>query len=352
MVSGLAFFTLACHATISASYNGVGTHAHRLNEYYDRQGRKWFMFFQIFYVASTVPIKSAICIALLRITQDPKYRYPLTGIIALATVAAITTIVTVLAQCQPVAATWDKREGTCADPKFITNVSYFISVTSIVTDWTCAILPVFILWNVKLRFRIKASVAAILALEKQTIHWDLAADRQTFSRSNSASSATIIRLRYLLNYNNPNDYLYGLANIALWSIIESGTGIIAGSLPTLRPLLRYIPFMASSASADPSASYGDRHSTTLIAQHYLRHYSSSGYRLESRPASMVEGAGESSGGAGPEIGSHAACEAGKHRWEELSDAENQKFILMESHVSVTNEPMDPGYRLGLDRARS
>lgn len=122
------------------------------------------MFFQIFYVASTVPIKSAICIALLRITKERKYRYPLNGIMALTSVAAITTIVTVLAQCRPIAATWDKRLGTCDNPKVITNVSYFISSVSIVTDWTCAILPVFILWNIQLRFRIKASVAAILAL--------------------------------------------------------------------------------------------------------------------------------------------------------------------------------------------
>ncbi|KAF4304622.1 putative cation-transporting ATPase 4 protein [Botryosphaeria dothidea] len=316
MVSGLIFFTLACQATISAAYNGVGTHAIHLDDYYDHEGRKWFMFFQIFYVASTVPIKSAICIALLRITKERKYRYPLNGIMALASVAAITTIVTVLAQCRPIAATWDKRLGTCDNPKVITNVSYFISSVSIVTDWTCAILPVFILWNIQLRFRIKASVAAILALGV------------------IASSATLVRLRYLLNYNNPNDYLYGLAKIAAWSIIESGTGIIAGSLPALKPLLRHIPFLASEADDD-----NDEGDDRLITGRKRR---TNTFRRGSRSTSSV---------GRDATGVHTECEAGKRTWEELSDAESQKYILKESQVTVTNEVV-PAYELSLGRTRS
>ncbi|EOD52135.1 putative cation-transporting atpase 4 protein [Neofusicoccum parvum UCRNP2] len=310
MIIGLVFYTLACQATITAALNGVGTHADYLDEHYDHEGRKWFMMFQIFYVASTVPIKSAICVALLRITQERKYRYPLWGIMLLATIAAIVTIVAVLAQCHPISATWDKSLGTCIDPSVITNVSYFISSVSIVTDWSCAILPVFILWNVQLRFRIKASVAAILALGVV------------------ASTATLVRLRYLLNYGNPDDYLYGIANIALWSIIESGTGIIAGSLPSLRPLLRYVPFFGESFAGSSNKRSGmgggaGGRSTSARRSHKL-----DTYRLES-------GNGGGSGGMKGFV--QTACEAGKRNWEELSDAESQKYILKESHVTVTNE---------------
>jgi hypothetical protein len=43
-----------------------------------------------------------------------------------------------------VAATWDPSRGKCADTSVITKVSYFISAASILTDYTCAVLPVVI----------------------------------------------------------------------------------------------------------------------------------------------------------------------------------------------------------------
>jgi hypothetical protein len=122
------------------------------------------MLYQLFYVASTVPIKSAICVALLRITNIRTHRIILYSIIVLSLIAAITTDVAVLAQCRPIAATWNPALGKCAPSSVITGVSYFISASAIVTDWACAILPVFILWDVQMKLRIKASVAVVLAL--------------------------------------------------------------------------------------------------------------------------------------------------------------------------------------------
>lgn len=122
------------------------------------------MFFQLFYVASTVPIKSSICVALLRITTVRTHVVILYAIIGLSVVAAITTDVAVLAQCRPVAATWDPSLGECAPSYVITNISFYISATSILTDWACAILPAFILWDIQLKLRIKVSVAIVLAL--------------------------------------------------------------------------------------------------------------------------------------------------------------------------------------------
>ena len=110
----------------------------------DANTQQWFMFFQLFYVLSTVPIKASICVALLRITTSRAVRYILYTVIALATIACIVTDIAVLTWCRPVAATWDPSAGTCADASVITNVSYFISAVSILTDWTCAILPAYI----------------------------------------------------------------------------------------------------------------------------------------------------------------------------------------------------------------
>lgn len=95
-------------------------------------------------VLSTVPIKASICIALLRITNQKIYHYIIYAVIALSTIAAVITDIAVLAWCKPVSATWDPSLGSCADASLITNVSYYISATSILTDWTTAILPAVI----------------------------------------------------------------------------------------------------------------------------------------------------------------------------------------------------------------
>lgn len=53
-----------------------------------------------------------------------------------------------------------------------------------------------------------------------------------------ASSAVIVRIPYIQNYAD-KQFLYKTTNIAIWSNIEGGLGITAGSLTTLRPLIRF-----------------------------------------------------------------------------------------------------------------
>ncbi|KAF4463672.1 integral membrane PTH11 [Fusarium albosuccineum] len=53
-----------------------------------------------------------------------------------------------------------------------------------------------------------------------------------------ASIATMVRLPYIKYFAAGEDYLYYVGIITLWSVFESGTGIIAGSLPSLRRLLK------------------------------------------------------------------------------------------------------------------
>lgn len=65
----------------------------------------------------------------------------------------------------------------------------------------------------------------------------------------SASCATIVRLSYLTLYDDPAEFMFGTGKIGLWSIIEEGIGITAGSLHALRPLLS-LPIFGSTGSSD------------------------------------------------------------------------------------------------------
>lgn len=55
----------------------------------------------------------------------------------------------------------------------------------------------------------------------------------------SASIAVTVRLAYVMDFKNP-DFLYATVDVAIWSDIEQGLAITAGSLATLRPLYRQV----------------------------------------------------------------------------------------------------------------
>ncbi|CAG9997279.1 unnamed protein product [Clonostachys byssicola] len=225
MAAGLILFTIQCVATIEGAYNGVGARDYRLTPELNEEGRKWFLIFQLFYVTSTVPIKGSICVMLLRITPFTIYQRILYSVMAFSLLSALIVDIAFLTRCQPISATWDPKAGRCANQSVVTSISYFISASTIVTDWSCSILPIFILRHARMPRRMKASIGIILALGAV------------------ASTANIVRLKYVIAYEDTVDYLYGIANIATWSVVESGTGIVAGSLPPMAPLIKHIPII-------------------------------------------------------------------------------------------------------------
>lgn len=52
------------------------------------------------------------------------------------------------------------------------------------------------------------------------------------------SACAIIRTTYLGSYGKMGDWLWDTVDLATWSVVELNVGILAGSLPSLRPLAR------------------------------------------------------------------------------------------------------------------
>jgi hypothetical protein len=76
----------------------------------------------------------------------------------------------------------------------------------------------------------------------------------------SASTATIVRIPYVQGLADTNNFLYSTLDVAIWSITETGIGIAASSIATLRPLVRKL-FNSSaleSSKATRSTPYGQR----------------------------------------------------------------------------------------------
>jgi hypothetical protein len=69
-----------------------------------------------------------------------------------------------------------------------------------------------------------------------------------------ASIAVTVRLGYVLEFRDP-DFLWATVDVAIWSDIEQGLAITAGSLATLRPLFRKVSstFGMSTGGLDDSS---------------------------------------------------------------------------------------------------
>ena len=76
------------------------------------------------------------------------------------------------------------------------------------------------LWNLNVHFRTRLALIGILGLGV------------------FACAAAFVKLGYVTNYGKKGDWLWDSQNITIWTCVELNVGIIAGSLPCLRPIFK------------------------------------------------------------------------------------------------------------------
>ncbi|XEU97657.1 hypothetical protein FSHL1_002943 [Fusarium sambucinum] len=217
---------------IRAIYSGVGTKEGDLNDLLQVDGRKWMWIGEMLYNFSLIPLKCSICITLLRIAVTKVHRTIAWIILIFTLVTTIFNFIAVTVACKHIENNWDNR-GECSI-SLLMNSAYIGSVSAVISDWACAVLPGFMLYKSNMRKATKVSVTVILGLAAL------------------ASLCTIIRLPYLKAFSQPHNYLYNMGHIILWSTLESGIGIVAGSLPALRKLASSRFHFNSSTDSSPA----------------------------------------------------------------------------------------------------
>jgi hypothetical protein len=126
--------------------------------------------------------KVSVGFFLLRLTPERRLRRFIIGTIVFTVLSAtgnlctcsllsvnsgveLTRAVTVFFQCKPLAYTWGgTATGTCIPPAHLKFAAFFNSSVSVLTDVVFALLPIPMLWNVQMNWRIKTAVGAILSL--------------------------------------------------------------------------------------------------------------------------------------------------------------------------------------------
>ncbi|CAJ0555007.1 Ff.00g135200.m01.CDS01 [Fusarium sp. VM40] len=294
MLVGWMLYVSVSGIVIRSTYAGLGTSDSDLNAYLQNDGRKFLWCFQVTYCVSLLFLKSSICATLLRIAVVRLHLIIIWCTLVFAILSTTTVIIGLLVICRPISTAWG-HEGTCAPTVVIASLGYLVSTGAVVTDWICAVLPIFMLYKSNMKRATKFSVAIILGLAAL------------------ASLCTIIRLPYVKYYTIIPNYLYNVANIVIWSIVESGIGIVAGSLPSLRKLVsqRY-HFDSTTGNSPVQVTPFSGTNQAIITSH-------TSSALRSRPN---RGAGATGLGGG------------EGDWEQLDGSESSKRIYVKVDLEM------------------
>ncbi|RAK95321.1 pectinesterase precursor [Aspergillus ibericus CBS 121593] len=225
MMVALALFIFLDVCCIIGSQNGIG---HKNEDFTDlntyEKALLWWWLGQMLYLWSSAVAKISIALALLRLTVRRMHRIVLWVIIGVVIAIGLMFWLVLLLDCRPVSYFWLRvdltHSGTCQPVRVLLAIAYLYSGITIFCDLTLGILPMFLIWRLQMNDRTKIALGGILSLGAV------------------ASVAVIIRLPFLHNYEDIN-FLYSTYQIAVWSIMETGLGITAGSLVTLRALFRW-----------------------------------------------------------------------------------------------------------------
>lgn len=170
-----------------------------------------------------ITAKMSIGLFLLRITVRPIQRWIVYIVMGLTVLTGLVFFFVTLLQCTPISFFWDKlsQKGWCVNIDVIIALTYLYSVVSVICDFTFALLPIFLVWNLNMSVNTKLMLIPILGM------------------ACVASVAVLCRMAYVMDFKDP-DFLWATLDIAIWSDTEQGLGITAGSLATLRPLYRLL----------------------------------------------------------------------------------------------------------------
>ncbi|KAF5505162.1 hypothetical protein CGCS363_v004930 [Colletotrichum siamense] len=222
MLVAQAIFTLSCAFILVGVRDGLGHHNVALQQKEEISALMYQALATATYVLNMLFIKLSIGFFLLRLSTSKVYNWIIYVSLAIITVWSTVIFFWNIFQCSPVEAQWDYTilNSQCVSPNAVVAAAYSISVMTILSDWLYALIPIPLIWNVKMSKQAKATVIVILGL------------------GIFASIATLIRLKFLADLSDLSDILFMGTDAMVWTLVEPGVAIVASSLVTIRPLLR------------------------------------------------------------------------------------------------------------------
>ncbi|KAF2843487.1 hypothetical protein M501DRAFT_903774, partial [Patellaria atrata CBS 101060] len=219
MILAVILFSVFCTALLVVHAHGGGTHVKSLSQI--ENVIDWIIVSEASYIMTTMFLKVSLGIFMLRIVIKRWHQWSLYIVIALSTLTSLFFFFFVIFMCGNPNTYFTKYMSyQCAPHDVQVALSYTHAAITTASDCFFALLPIAVLWNAPtMNTRSKLSVGLILSLGA------------------AGSICSVIRFRYIEGLTNHTDFFWNAANIAIWSCIEPGTGIVAANLATLRPLI-------------------------------------------------------------------------------------------------------------------
>ncbi|ESZ94059.1 hypothetical protein SBOR_5535 [Sclerotinia borealis F-4128] len=231
MVLSLGIYTMYTSFVLASLHYGAGRHELDLDESNFLWALRYWYFCECAYVLNMATIKVSIALFYLRIIVSPWQRLAVKSIMWIAISFGFGIFWCAAVQCWPISFIWEQyattspvylteRTGSCVPKEIAVGASYVYSIISAGIDWALALLPIVMLWDVRIPTGVKVIVGGVVACGVL------------------ASTATLIRISTIAILGDMQDFLFRSVFLAIWSYIEPGIAIFASCLATLRPLLR------------------------------------------------------------------------------------------------------------------
>lgn len=214
----LLAFIGSCMELVGLSY-GTGRHVFYLGHENRVKAMRIDWLYQAFLISAIVTGKISVAFFILRLSNTRWHTWVLQTINVLLIFIAIPLITLTYAQCKPAALLWDPSlHGYCWDPSRQGTFALFQGSFGALTDLVYALFPLLILWKLQIPLKRKFLLASIMCLG-------------VFS-----AIAAAVKTYFLQQLKSRADFTYDGTSLMIWATTEMYVIIIAGSLPTLRPL--------------------------------------------------------------------------------------------------------------------
>ncbi|POR36571.1 Uncharacterized protein TPAR_03259 [Tolypocladium paradoxum] len=228
---------------------------------------------EVLYPPLSLAIRVSVCLFLLRIVTKKVHRWIVHVLLAVVSTASVGLLLATIFQCVPPSFFWNQMkpgaEGYCIDQQTVTSLAFVHGSVSALSAWVVGLLPVVILWNVRMDRRTKITVTALLGMSIFAgiiliVRMTSLTRREFMSKDFFPATMCVIRKRGV----PPLSILLTPASrkTALWSMIEPGVGITAASLPTLRPLFKKLSPTISRANKVPNSMHGGTNSPSRLRE--------------------------------------------------------------------------------------
>ncbi|KAH7389399.1 hypothetical protein DE146DRAFT_162211 [Phaeosphaeria sp. MPI-PUGE-AT-0046c] len=236
----LVAFLFFCTLALLGVQNGTGKRVWLTPPADYVNGMKWWWSCEPTYVLANISLKMSIGIFLLRIAVERVHRIILwTALISIQLYSVFFFFIFTF-QCWPVSYFWEQYrggKGRCMPTTVVVSTFYGYSALSCVTDWIFSTVPIFIVKDLQMNQKKKITVGFLLAF------------------CAIGSTATIVRLPFIKGLNDTGDFLYATIDVAIWSTCETGIGLAASAIATLRPLLRQVLGDTTNGASEQKRSH-------------------------------------------------------------------------------------------------